>query len=142
MLNNSDIYSSILYDKKLIIIVCDNGGHMVINRLQLAKGGMEYICNLKAARAKNYVEVDFASHAASMGATSEIVSSISELEIAFKRAKKSNKTYAIVIKTDGYEWLKGSAFWESPTLQVYKSKNQVKAYKENLAGKKKQRKGI
>ena len=77
-----------------------------------------------------------------MGATSEIVSSISELEIAFKRAKKSNKTYVIVIKTDGYEWLKGSAFWESPTLQVYKSKNQVKAYKENLAGKKKQRKGI
>ena len=35
-----------------------------INRLQLAKGGKEYLCNLKAARATNFVEVDFAKHAA------------------------------------------------------------------------------
>ena len=43
LLQNSDIYSSVIYDKKLIIVVCDNGGHMVINRLQLAKGGKEYL---------------------------------------------------------------------------------------------------
>ena len=142
LLNNSDIYSSILYDKKLIIVVCDNGGHMVINRLQLAKGGKEYICNLKAARTKNHFEVDFALHAASMGAISEKVESIAELESAFKRAKKSNKTYVISIKTDGYQWLKGSAYWESPTLEVYSSDNQKKAYEEHIAGKNKQRKGI
>ena len=52
-LQNSDIYSSIIYDKKLIIVVCDNGGHMVINRLQLAKGGKEYLCNLRSARTSN-----------------------------------------------------------------------------------------
>tara|TARA_Y100000590_G_scaffold461125_1_gene622012 strand:+ start:5908 stop:7752 length:1845 start_codon:yes stop_codon:yes gene_type:complete len=142
LLNNSDIYSSVLYDKKLIIVVCDNGGHMVINRLQLAKGGKEYICNLKAADVKNYTEVNFASHAASMGAISESVKSISELEAAFLRAKKSTKTYVITIKTDGYEWLEGSAFWESPTLEVFKSENQEKAYKEHIEGKKKQRQGI
>ena len=125
LLNNSDIYSSILYEKKLIIVVCDNSGHMVINRLQLAKGGKEYLCNLKAARAKNFIEVDFAAHAASMGAETETVISTSELEAAFLRAKKSNKTYVIALKTHGYEWLEGTAFWESPTLEVPDRKSVV-----------------
>ena len=44
LLYNSDIYSSVITDNKLIIIVCDNGGHAVINRLQLFKGGKEFNC--------------------------------------------------------------------------------------------------
>ena len=43
LLYNSDIYSSVITDNKLIIIVCDNGGHAVINRLQLYKGGKNLI---------------------------------------------------------------------------------------------------
>ena len=35
LLFNSDIYSSVITNNKLIIVVCDNGGHAVINRLQL-----------------------------------------------------------------------------------------------------------
>ena len=142
LLNNSDIYSSVLYDQKLIIIICDNGGHMVINRLQLAKGGKEYICNLRAARATNLKFVDFENHAKSMGANAETVSSTSELEAAFKRAKESDKTYVIAIKTHGYEWLDGTAFWESPTLEVHSTAENKKAYEEFLAGKKGQRKGV
>ena len=142
LLNNSDIYSSILYEKKLIIVICDNSGHMVINRLQLAKGGKEYLCNLKTSRATNFIEVDFAAHAASMGAETETVTSTSELESAFLRAKKSNKTYVIALKTHGYEWLEGTAFWESPTLEVSSTDNNKKAYQEHKEGKEKQRKGV
>ena len=97
LLHNSDIYSSVLYDQKLIIVVCDNGGHMVINRLQLAKGGKEYICNLRAARATNLQFVDFENHARSLGANAETVSSTSELEAAYKRAKQSDKTYVMTM---------------------------------------------
>ena len=142
LLQNSDIYSSVLYDQKLIIILCDNGGHMVINRLQLAKGGKEYICNLRAARAKNLQFVNFEAHAKSMGANGETVKSTSELEAAFKRAKDSEKTYVIVMETHGYEWLDGSAFWESPTLQNATTDNNKKALKEHFDGKKMQRKGV
>jgi len=142
LLHNSDIYSSVLYDQKLIIVVCDNGGHMVINRLQLAKGGNEYICNLRAARAKNLQFVDFESHAKSMGANAETVKSTSELEAAFKRAKDSNKTYVIVMETHGYEWLDGTAFWESPTLMNADTDNKKTALNEHLQGKHNQRKGV
>ena len=142
LLSNSDIYSSVLYEQKLIIIVCDNGGHMVINRLQLAKGGKEYICNLRAARATNLQFVDFENHARSLGANAETVSSTSELEAAYVRAKDSDKTYVIVIKTHGYEWLEGSAFWESPTLQDPLTEENKKALEDFNSGKDKQRKGV
>ena len=39
---NSDIYSSVLSGHKMIIIVCDNGGFAVINRLQNFKGGKSF----------------------------------------------------------------------------------------------------
>ena len=39
MMMNSDIYSTVLTGHKIIVIVCDNGGYAVINRLQNGKGG-------------------------------------------------------------------------------------------------------
>ncbi len=142
LLQNSDIYSSVIYEKKLIIVVCDNGGHMVINRLQLAKGGKEYLCNLKAARASKVQFVDFEAHAKSMGANAETVKTTSELESAFKRAKDSDKTYVISMLTHGYEWLDGTAFWESPTLETHTTEENKKAYQDFVDGKNKQRKGV
>ena len=105
LLYNSDIYSSIITNNKLIIIVCDNGGHAVINRLQLFKGGKEFNCLFESSKVNNLKNIDFAKHAESLGATAENVNSISELEAAFLRAKKSKSTYLISIKTDGYQWL-------------------------------------
>ena len=142
LLNNSDIYSSVITNNKLIIIVCDNDGHAVINRLQLFKGGKEFNCLFESSKAPNFSPVNFAQHAASMGAKSEEVSSISELEEAFKRAKKSDVTYVISIKTHSYQWLEGSAYWESPTLEIPNTKENEEALKMHKEGKAKQRQGV
>ena len=142
LLNNSDIYSSVITNNKLIIIVCDNGGHAVINRLQLFKGGKEFNCLFNSSKIDNPKELNFAQHAASMGAKSEHVSSISELEEAFKRAKKSDVTYVISIKTHSYEWLEGSAYWESPTLEIPTTEENKEALKLHKEGKSKQRQGV
>ncbi len=142
LLYNSDIYSSVITNNKLIIVVCDNGGHAVINRLQLFKGGKEFNCLFESSNASNLVGVNFAKHAESMGAKSEQVSSISELEEAFKRAKKSKVTYVISIKTHSYQWLEGSAYWESPTLEIPTSKENEQALKLHKEGKSKQRQGV
>ncbi len=142
LLFNSDIYSSVITNNKLIIVLCDNGGHAVINRLQLFKGGKEFNCLFNSSKAPNLVPVNFAKHAESMGAKSEEVSSISELEEAFKRAKKSDVTYLISIKTHSYEWLEGSAYWESPTLEMPRTKENEEALKLHKEGKSKQRQGV
>jgi len=142
LLFNSDIYSSVITNNKLIIVLCDNGGHAVINRLQLFKGGKEFNCLFNSSKAPNLVPVNFAKHAESMGAKSEEVSSISELEEAFRRAKKSDVTYLISIKTHSYEWLEGSAYWESPTLEMPSTKENEEALKLHKEGKSKQRQGV
>jgi 3D-(3,5/4)-trihydroxycyclohexane-1,2-dione acylhydrolase (decyclizing) len=142
LLYNSDIYSSVITNNKLIIIVCDNGGHAVINRLQLFKGGKEFNCLFESSNVSNLVNVNFAKHAESMGAKSEEVNTISELEEAFKRAKKSKITYVISIKTHSYQWLEGSAYWESPTLEIPKTKENEEALKLHKEGKSKQRQGV
>ena len=142
LLNNSDIYSSVITNNKLIIIVCDNGGHAVINRLQLFKGGKEFNCLFESSKAPNLVKINFAKHAESMGAKSEEVLTIAELEEAFKRAKKSKVTYLISIKTHGYQWLEGSSYWESPTLEIPNTKENEEALKLHKEGKSKQRQGV
>ena len=42
LMMNSDLYSSVLSGHKLIVIVCDNGGFAVINRLQVNQGGVPF----------------------------------------------------------------------------------------------------
>ena len=44
--------------------------------------------------------IDFAAHAAAMGATAEKVGSIAELEAALGRARASDRSYVVVIDTD------------------------------------------
>ena len=100
------------------------------------------IIYLKAQTHLVLVGVDFAKHAASMGAKSEEVSSISDLEEAFKRAKKSDVTYVISIKTHAYQWLEGSAFWDSPTLEIPTTEENKEALKLHKEGKNKQRQGV
>ena len=59
-------------------------------------------------------------------------------------SKTSNfyQTYVISIKTHGYEWLEGTAFWESPTLEVTNTEGNKQAFKEFKEGKEKQRHGV
>ena len=60
LMQNSDIYSSVLTGHKLIVVVCDNGGFAVINRLQNFKGSKSFNNLIADCRVENLVEVDFA----------------------------------------------------------------------------------
>ena len=141
MMMNSDIYSSVLYGHKLIVIVCDNGGYAVINRLQVNQGGVPFNNQLADCEAENLVYVDFAKHAASMGAISETVGSIDELETAFARARKSDRTHVIVIKTSPNDWTEGGSFWEVGVPTTSHRPQVIKAGEIMRDGKKQQRIG-
>lgn len=110
---NSDVYSSVLTGRKIICIVCDNGGFAVINRLQVSKGGTEFN-NLFASSTHTGTvpRIDFAMHARSMGALAENVASIDGLEAAFARARQAERTYVICIRTHPYEWMEGGSWWD------------------------------
>ncbi len=145
LLMNSDIYSSVLTGKKLIILVLDNGGFAVINKLQNNTGN-ESFNNLIAdtPTATSQFAVDFESHAASMGAQAETVANPAELGEAFKRAKAADKTSVIVMKVDAYEgWTaEGHTWWEVGTPHVTDNAKVQAAHEDVESSRAKQRKGV
>lgn len=142
---NSDIYSSVLSQKKIIALVLDNGGFAVINKLQNNTGN-ESFNNLLAdcPTIPEPFAVDFESHAASMGAIAETVSNPVEFAEAFKRAQAADKTTVIVMKVDPYEgWTtEGHAWWEVGTPHITDSDNVRDAHVDWEFSRSKQRRGV
>ncbi len=118
LMMNSDLYSTVLTGHKLIVIVADNGGYAVIDRLQVNQGGASFNNLFEDCRTERLVAVDFAAHAASMGCETETVGSISELESAIERARASDRTYVIALKTHPHRWTEGGSFWEVGVPEV------------------------
>ena len=142
MMLNSDIYSSVLHGHKMIVIVCDNGGFAVINRLQTNMGGEPFNNLIKDnPTVTNPVAVDYAAHARAVGANGETVESIDELEAAFLRAKEADVTTIIHLITDAYSWTEGGSFWEVGVPEVSDLPGVADAKAEMVVGKADQRIG-
>jgi len=137
---NSDLYSSVISGHKLIVVVCDNGGFAVIDRLQTGMGGRSFN-NMLGTNGDDRVKVDWAAHAASLGCRSEAVSTIAELEDAFARARSTDRTTVIAIETAPNRWTPGGAFWEVGVAEVSKRPEIAKAHERVLEGKRRQRVG-
>ena len=145
LLMNSDIYSAVLTKKKLIVVVLDNGGFAVINKLQNNMGNESFNNLIKdCPTVDEPFAVDFAAHAASMGAVSETVDNPAGLAEAFIRAKASSRTTVIVMKVDPYEgWTtQGHAWWEVGTPFISQNEAVSKAHNDVEAGRSAQRAGV
>ena len=142
---NSDIYSSVLTQKKLIICVLDNGGFAVINKLQNNTGN-ESFNNLisDCPTVPEPFAVDFEAHARAMGANAETVENPGEFGEAFKRAQAADKTCVIVMKVDPYEgWTtEGHTWWECGTPEVSDSDKVRAAHTDWESSRDKQRHGV
>lgn len=141
LMMNSDLHSSVLAGHKLVVIVCDNGGYAVINRLQTAQGGVPFNNLVADCRVAEPVGVDFAAHAASMGCLSETVSTVAELEAALGRARAADRTYVIALRTDPYAWTEGGSFWEVGVPESHPRPSVMAARSAMDAGKQAQRVG-
>ncbi len=117
---NSEIASSVMLGRKLILVILDNRGFACINRLQQACGGAPFNNLLRDARgAEQAPNIDFAAHARALGAQTEKVNGIAELEAALERAKAAQGTYAVVIDTDPVATTQqGGAWWEVGVPEV------------------------
>jgi 3D-(3,5/4)-trihydroxycyclohexane-1,2-dione acylhydrolase (decyclizing) len=141
MLNN-EIATSVMLDKKLIIVLLDNRGYGCINRLQQSCGGKPFNnmfedCLQSGGGAPN---IDFAANAASLGALSEKVSNIPELEAALQRARAANRTYLICIETDDTRTTsEGGWWWEVAVPEESPSESVRQARAAYLRGKESQK---
>ncbi|TMG86319.1 MAG: 3D-(3,5/4)-trihydroxycyclohexane-1,2-dione acylhydrolase (decyclizing) [Betaproteobacteria bacterium] len=139
---NSEIATSVMLDQKLVIVVLDNHGYGCINRLQQACGGAPFN-NLFADAVQGgsgAPMIDFAAHAASLGALSENVKTIPELEAALRRARAAERTYVVCIETDPNRTTEeGGWWWEVAVPEVSDRESVRKARAAYEDGKRQQK---
>ena len=142
LMMNSDIYSSVLTGHKLIVVVCDNGGFSVINRLQNFKGSASFNNQIADSKVESIQYVDFVQHARSMGALGEQVETIDEFEKAFVRAKEADRTYLIAVRIQQHQWTPGDAWWDVGVPEVSERSEVRQARADHSEGQQKQRIGV
>ena len=121
LMMNSEIATSVMLNKKLIIVVLDNRGYGCINRLQQACGNAPFNNMLADClqEGEGAPAIDFALHARSLGALSEHVDGIAGLEAALVRARAASRTYLICIDTDDTRTTEeGGCWWEVAVPEV------------------------
>ncbi|MFN0113393.1 MAG: 3D-(3,5/4)-trihydroxycyclohexane-1,2-dione acylhydrolase (decyclizing) [Paracoccaceae bacterium] len=145
MMMNSDIYSAVLTGHKIIVVVCDNGGYAVIDRLQQFKGVPGFnnlIRDCRGANTANPVPVDFAKHAEAMGALARHCESLADLEDAMAWAQSNDRTTVLSIVSDAYSWVPGDADWDVGVPEVSTRETVNAARKSQIAIRARQRVGV
>ena len=127
LMMNSEIATSVMLGRKLIIVVNDNRGFGCINRLQQATGGAPFNNLLRDARHEALPDIDFVAHARALGAEALKVKSIAELETAFRNARGAKSTQVIVIETDPMGSTDAGGFWWDVPVPVVSKRKEVEA---------------
>lgn len=127
LMANSEIATSIMLGAKLTIVVLDNRGYGCINRLQMATGGANFNNLLADTHHVELPAIDFAAHAAALGASATKVASIADLEAALATAKSAARTSVIVIDTDPLITTGEGGHWWDVAVPEVSERDEVKA---------------
>jgi 3D-(3,5/4)-trihydroxycyclohexane-1,2-dione acylhydrolase (decyclizing) len=141
MMMNSEIATSVMLGKKLIIVVLDNRGYGCIQRLQIASGSPRFNNMLDDCIPEGGApsQIDFAMHARSMGADAVHVASVSELKAAMVSARAASKTQVLVIDTTHTRTTEdGGCWWEVAIPEVSSRVEVNEAHARYSAAKKSQ----
>jgi 3D-(3,5/4)-trihydroxycyclohexane-1,2-dione acylhydrolase (decyclizing) len=137
---NSELLSSVVSGHKLVVVVCDNGGYAVIERLQVGEGAASFN-NMFDGIGPNRVTVDWAAHARALGCAAERVESSAGLAAALERARASERTYVIALQTAPDAWTGGGAFWQVGVPEVGGGDGFEQARARQAEGRRRQRVG-
>lgn len=145
---HSELITSLQEGKKINVIILDNGGFQSINSLQKGHGSKTGFGNELRYRSKStgkldgdYMKIDFAGIAKSLGAKAYTARTIEELKEALEKARKEDVSVLIDVKvlpgtqSGGYE-----SWWRVGVAEVSESDTVRKAFEETKEYMKKARK--
>ena len=134
-----DVYSAVLHDTSLVLIICDNQGFNVIERLQIGHGAASFRTMLADQDRPNPAVIDFAKIAAGMGAEVISTGSLAEFDDALHAVKGIPGVHVIVVPVAKHKWSEGDSFWEVGVPEVSHRPAVNEARKALLEGKSQQR---
>lgn len=134
-----DVYSAVLHNTSLVLIICDNQGFNVIERLQIGHGAASFRTMLADEDRPNPAVIDFAKIAAGMGAEVISASTLAEFGDALHSVKGIPGVHVIVVPVAKHKWSEGDSFWEVGVPEVSHRPAVNEARKALLEGKSQQR---
>jgi 3D-(3,5/4)-trihydroxycyclohexane-1,2-dione acylhydrolase (decyclizing) len=117
LMNPTEIVTAAQEDLKITVVLIENHGFQCIRNLQMNKVGHSFgnefrIRNRRTHRLDgDFVEIDFAKNAESMGARTWRVKTPVELRKALGEARDEKRTCVIVAETEKYHFTPGSGVW-------------------------------
>jgi 3D-(3,5/4)-trihydroxycyclohexane-1,2-dione acylhydrolase (decyclizing) len=130
MMANSELATAAMMGVPFTVVVTDNRGFGCINRLQMSTGGAEFNNLLAHAQGGANSRIDFAAHAASMGAEAVKVSTIAELEQALAARHGKAVPYVVVIDTDPYPSTPHGGHWWDVAVPEVSERPEVQQKRE------------
>jgi len=100
MMANSELATAVMRRVPFTVVLTDNRGFGCINRLQMGTGGNPFNNLYRNCNVEAQPEIDFAAHAAAMGAHAVKAKDIADLEARILAAKDRAIPTVIVIDTD------------------------------------------
>jgi 3D-(3,5/4)-trihydroxycyclohexane-1,2-dione acylhydrolase (decyclizing) len=121
LMMNSELATSVMLGRKLIVVVLDNGGYGCIHRLQRASGGARFnnLLDDCVPEGREAPRIDFAAHARALGADAVHVDSVAGLKAAMAAARTARRSCVIVIDTTPERSTEdGGCWWEVAVPEV------------------------
>ncbi len=141
MMANAELATAVMRRIPFTVVLTDNRGFGCINRLQQATGGARFNNLYVDCTVEEQPEIDYVSHAASMGAHAVKARSLEELQQAIREARSRDRPSVIVIETTAEagpgEGLEGAGCWWDVAVPEVGGSEQLRAayasYIENAA---------
>ncbi|KKB81062.1 3D-(3,5/4)-trihydroxycyclohexane-1,2-dione hydrolase [Devosia soli] len=130
LMMNSEIVSAVMMGVSLTIVLLDNSGFGCINRLQMATGGANFNNLFRDTYHVEMPNVDFAAHAASMGAVAKKVGSVAELEAELAASEGQGGVRVFVIDTDPLITTDAGGHWWDVAVPEVSDRPTVNAARE------------
>jgi 3D-(3,5/4)-trihydroxycyclohexane-1,2-dione acylhydrolase (decyclizing) len=117
LMNPTELVTALQENLKITIVLSENHGYQVIRQLQMARAGRSFgnefrARNVETARHDGeYLTIDFAKNAESMGARAWNVRTPEEFRKALAQARVEKRTCLIVVETEKHRFPPPSGVW-------------------------------
>ncbi len=117
LMNPMELVTAMQENLKVTVVVADNHGYQVIRQLQMNRVGRSFGNEFRARDSAtnrlegDYLMIDYAKNAESMGARAWHVNTPDELRGALREARTEKRSCVIVVEVEKHRYLPGSGVW-------------------------------
>jgi len=117
LMNPTELVTAMQEQLKITVVISENHGYQCIRDLQMARAGRSFGNEFRSRdRSTNrlegdYVSIDFAKNAESLGARTWKAKTPEQLRQALQEARSEKRSCAIVVETEKHRFLPGSGVW-------------------------------